>query len=102
MNIGNLWWQNFWLWFMVLMTFGWVVTTWIRARYGYPVEDSLGGKTELPFHARKLEEALADRDDRIARLEERIRVLERIVTDTHKSHVLSEEIESLRGREARL
>ena len=39
---------------------------------------------------------LADRDDRANALEERVRVLEKIVTDTHSSHVLSQEIEKLK------
>ena len=42
-----------------------------------------------------LAEELADRDDKANALEERIRVLEKIVTDNHKSSALSEEIDSL-------
>lgn len=44
----------------------------------------------------ELEKELADRDDRANALEERIRVLEKIVTDDHKSHSLSEEIDKLK------
>lgn len=92
---GSFWWQNFWIWFMGLMTVGWICTTWIRARHGYPVEDSFGGMTPPPGHDANTPQALAERDRKIAELEERIRVLERIVTDTHKASSLREEIERL-------
>jgi hypothetical protein len=39
---------------------------------------------------------LADRDDCARALEERIRVLEKIITDKHSSYALSEEIEQLK------
>jgi len=52
-------------------------------------------KGSSPEFKHMLAEELADRDDKANALEERIRVLEKIVTDTHKSHALSEEIDSL-------
>jgi len=78
---------------------GWILNNWIRARHGYPLEDEWGGKTgpKLPDAERKIglltneNEAL---QGKVSRLEERVAVLERIVTD--KSHRLSEEIEQLR------
>lgn len=78
---------------------GWILNNWIRARHGYPLEDEWGGKTDqkLPDAERKIglltneNEAL---QGKVSRLEERVAVLERIVTD--KSHRLSEEIEQLR------
>jgi len=78
---------------------GWILNNWIRARHGYPLEDEWGGKIDqkLPDAERKIglltneNEAL---QGKVSRLEERVAVLERIVTD--KSHRLSEEIEQLR------
>ena len=78
---------------------GWILNNWIRARHGYPLEDEWGGKTDqkLPDAERTIglltneNEAL---QGKVSRLEERVAVLERIVTD--KSHRLSEEIEQLR------
>ena len=44
----------------------------------------------------QMEQELSDRDDRANALEERVRVLEKIVTDNHKSYALSEEIDDLK------
>lgn len=66
---------------------GWIATTWIRARHGYPIESSEG---ELLHRDGRLGEArtvelLTGENDRlkgqVSRLEERIAVLERIATD---------------------
>ncbi|MGF1549361.1 MAG: hypothetical protein ACFBQW_02335 [Sphingomonadaceae bacterium] len=75
----------------VLMIIGmsfvaWIVTTWIRARHGYPLEDEWGGTTarEDPAAERKIEllsNENGELKDKIVRLEERIAVLERIATD---------------------
>lgn len=54
-----------------------------------------GGKHSEEFQ-HKLAQELADRDDRARALEERIRVLEKIITDNHSSYALSEEIEQLK------
>lgn len=80
---------------------GWVITTAIRARHGYPVEDFLGfkdHKTGLEHDKLKamLEAEIALRDERIAQLEQRVQVLERIATD--RTAHLAEEIEQLRSR----
>lgn len=75
---------------------GWVLTTWIRARHGYPLHDESGDPVHpgaLKGDIERLEAALAERDQTIARLEERVRVLERIVTD--RRHALREEIDRL-------
>ena len=87
---------------IALITVGWLVNNWIRAKHGYPLEDEWGGKTALtdgdyPEAERKImllsneNEAL---NGKIGHLEERVAVLERIVTD--KAGRLSEEIERLR------
>lgn len=83
------------------MSFGaWIVTTWIRARHGYPIENEWGGmsgKGDLDT-GRKIALLASENGDLIAkidRLEERVRVLERIVTD--RSADLTHEIERLRA-----
>ena len=99
MNLGG---PNFVIAIVALLTVGWLVNNWIRARHGYPLEDEWGGKTALtdgdyPEAERKImllsneNEALSGK---IGHLEERVAVLERIVTD--KAGRLSEEIERLR------
>jgi|APSaa5957512493_1039668.scaffolds.fasta_scaffold370795_1 hypothetical protein len=45
-----------------------------------------------------LAEELADRDDKANALEERLRVVEKIVTDNHTASALSEEIENLKEK----
>ncbi len=77
----------------------WVITTWIRAKHGYDLEDEWGGKTSRrdPDADRKIEllaNENGDLKDKMMRLEERISVLERIATD--KGARLADEIEALR------
>ena len=84
---------------IAMSTFGWIATSWIRARHGYPVDGEWGGQVSKddPKAARQIEllsnenEALTGK---ITRLEDRIAVLERIVTD--KPARLSAEIDGLR------
>ncbi|MDG2175426.1 MAG: hypothetical protein P8M72_04745 [Gammaproteobacteria bacterium] len=45
-----------------------------------------------------LAEELVDRDDKANALEERLRVVEKIVTDNHTSSVLSDEIDNLKEK----
>jgi len=84
---------------VALSTLGWIVTSWIRARHGYPVEGEWGGTVSKsdPQADRKIE-LLSTENGRLTgqidRLQERIAVLERIVTD--KPARLSDEIDSLR------
>jgi hypothetical protein len=78
---------------------GWIITSWIRAKHGYPLEGEWGGtiKKDDPKAARQIE-LLSNENEKltgqIGRLEERIAVLERIVTD--KPARLSAEIDGLR------
>ena len=84
---------------VALSTLGWIVTSWIRAKHGYPLEGEWGGKVEKndPQADRKIE-LLASENERLTgqidRLQERIQVLERIATD--KPARLADEIDSLR------
>lgn len=71
---------------IAITTLGWVVTTFIRARHGYPLTDDAGQTISRsdPDAERKIH-LLSSENDRltgqISRLEERIAVLERIATD---------------------
>jgi len=72
---------------IAISTFGWLASTWIRARHGYPIENEWSGishKDDQPGAARKIE-LLTNENERltgqVSRLEERIAVLERIATD---------------------
>jgi hypothetical protein len=77
----------------------WVLTSWIRAKHGYPLENEWGGLTEKsdPQAERKIEllsNENAELTGKIGRLEERIAVLERIATDPARR--TAEAIENLR------
>jgi hypothetical protein len=85
---------------IAISTFGWVATSWIRAKHGYPLENEWSGmahKGEHPDAARKIE-LLTNENARltgqIGRLEERLAVLERIATDPAER--TAREIEQLR------
>ena len=84
---------------IAMSTIGWIVTSWIRAKHGYPVEGEWGGmssKTDTDS-ARKIELLTSENDKlhgQVGRLEERIAVLERIATDAPGR--LTAEIEKLR------
>ena len=74
----------------------WVVTTAIRARHGYPLTDDWGN-TVHPVKSNETDKLSAENErlkKTVARLEDRLKVLERIATDPSKK--LSDEIDSLR------
>jgi hypothetical protein len=81
---------------VAISTAGWIVTTWIRARHGYPLEGEFGGTHQRPGD--DATKALAAENEQlkstVGRLEERMKVLERIATDP--SRRLGHEIEELR------
>ena len=84
---------------IAISTIGWLVSTWIRAKHGYPIENEWSGMTNKadPAAERKIE-LLTNENERltgqIGRLEERIAVLERIATDPAER--TAREIDSLR------
>ena len=86
---------NFVLAIIAISTIGWIITTFIRARHGYPLEGEWGGKVskEDPASARLVAENEALKAD-VGRLEERLKVLERIATDP--SRQLADDIDNLR------
>lgn len=72
---------------IIAMSFGaWIITSWIRAKHGYPIENEWGGLTHPvdPEAQRKVALLSSENSElkgQIGRLEERIAVLERIATD---------------------
>ncbi len=84
---------------IAISTLGWLASTWIRAKHGYPIENEWSGMTNKadPAAERKIE-LLTNENERltgqIGRLEERIAVLERIATDPAER--TAREIDSLR------
>ena len=84
---------------IAMSTAGWIITSWIRAKHGYPVEGEWGGtiSKDDPKAARQIELLSNENEQltgKVTRLEDRIAVLERIVTD--KPARLSAEIDGLR------
>lgn len=81
-----------------ISTLGWLVNNWIRAKHGYALEDEWGGKTgPVDSEAsRKLAAENAELREQLAHFTDRVKVLERIVTD--KSTHVAAQIEALRDR----
>jgi hypothetical protein len=84
---------------IAISTFGWVITSWIRAKHGYPLENEWTGLThkhdpQATRHVEALSGENAALKGQIGRLEERLSVLERIATDPAQRTAL--EIENLR------
>ena len=72
---------------IVMSTLGWIATSWIRARHGYPLENEWSGlayKDEQPESARQVALLTSENSElkaQMTRLEERMAVLEQIATD---------------------
>lgn len=84
---------------VAISTLGWIITSWIRARHGYPVENEWGGTAvKLDENLRRQNELLAAENERlksqVLRVEERVAVLERIATEPGTR--IAKEIESLK------
>jgi hypothetical protein len=94
MNFGGM---GFVIAIIAITTLGWVITTAIRARHGYPLTDDWGN-TIQPKGSDETTKALAAENaelkSTVNRLEERLKVLERIATDP--SRRLSDDIDNLR------
>ena len=97
MNWGG---PEFVLAIIAISTLGWLASSWIRARHGYPLENEWKGMTyqgEQPEAAKEVERLTSENaglKDQLSRLEERMAVLERIATDPAER--TSREIEDLR------
>ena len=76
----------------------WVITTFIRAKHGYPLSDDCGNLVHPVKQDTEATRALVaenkDLKETVSKLEERLKVLERIATDPTKR--LSDEIDNLR------
>ncbi len=81
---------------VMVCTIGWLVNNWIRAKHGYPLEDEWGGKTERTDTAetQRLMTENKALHDKLDAMQDRMIVLEKIVTD--RGYSLSAEIEALR------
>jgi len=92
MNFGGM---GFIIAIIAITTLGWVITTAIRVRHGYPLEGEWGGtvqKKDLATDNLVVENK--ELKATIDRLEDRLKVLERIATDP--SRRLSDDIDNLR------
>jgi hypothetical protein len=85
---------------VAISTIGWLVSSWIRARHGYPLENEWSGTTykgDPDAQARVGELTAENRELKglIGQMEERLAVLERIATDPAER--TAREIENLRN-----
>ena len=83
-----MWWggPGFVIAILAISTLGWVVTSWIRARHGYPLENEWSGTSHRNDPQAERQIALLSEENgalkgQVDRLEKRLAVLERIATD---------------------
>ena len=93
MNWGS---PEFVLGIIAISYVAWIVNNWIRAKHGYSLEDEWGGKSEkaVTTETRQPEAQNAQLMATMEKMQDRMVVLERIVTD--KGYTVAEEIEALR------
>ena len=97
MNWGG---PEFVLAIIAISTGGWVINNWIRARHGYALEDEWGGKTARAQDnaTQQLSNENSELREQLATVGDRVKVLERIVTD--RGYDVATQIDALRdGRE---
>ena len=79
---------------------GWVLTTWLRIKHGYPLENSWG-KTVYPKDSEERVKLLTQENAQLraelGSIKDRLGNVERIVTDS--GYTLTHEIETLRDRQ---
>lgn len=95
MNWGS---PEFVIFIVGISTVGWVVNNWIRAKHGYALEDEWGGKTG-PANSRETQQLRTENSELREQLDhfaDRVKVLERIVTD--KGLNVAAQIEALRDQ----
>jgi hypothetical protein len=80
---------------------GWIFTTWLRVRHGYPLEGGWGqavypqNSNETTERMKLLTSENAQLRAELGSIKDRLATVERIVTD--RSYTLDHEIEKLRG-----
>ena len=84
---------------IVSISVGWVVTTWMRIRHGYPLENSWGKAvypkdSEAKERVKLLSQENAQLRAELGSIKDRLANVERIVTDS--GYALTHEIETLR------
>ena len=92
MNFGGM---GFVIAIIAISTLGWIITTAIRACHGYPLDGEWGGKVNKQDPA--TDSLVAENKElraTVDRLEDHLKVLERIATDP--SRRLSDDIDNLR------
>jgi hypothetical protein len=84
----------------ILAIGGWIITTWMRIKHGYPL-DAAGGQAVYPRNSEETLERVklissenAQLRAELGSIKDRLATVERIVTDD--SHRLSQEIDALR------
>lgn len=89
---------NFVIAIIAISTIGWLVNNWIRARHGYSLEDEWGGKTSKGDSAetKALRAENAELREQLSHFTDRVKVLERIVTDPAAN--TAAQIEALRDQ----
>ena len=79
---------------------GWIITTWMRVKHGYPLDGAWGqaiypkGNDETVERVKLLSTENAQLRAELGSIKDRLATVERIVTDD--SHRLTQEIEALR------
>ena len=95
MNFGGM---GFVIAIIAITTLGWVITTAIRAGHGYPLTDDWGNAVHPKGQSDETSKGLAAENAELKatvdRLEDRLKVLERIATDP--SRRLADDIDNLR------
>jgi hypothetical protein len=85
---------------VTVCTIGWLANNWIRAKHGYPLENEWGIKMDKADSAetRRLIAENRDLHEKVDAMQDRLVVLEKIVTD--RGYSLASEIEALRDAPA--
>ena len=87
---------------VAISTVGWIVNNWIRAKHGYELEDEFFGKSAPKpkdnGETQRLKAENRELHDKLDTMQDRMIVLEKIVTD--RGYTLADEIEALRDAPA--